>query len=484
MKKILTVKQSKELDIKSGIPLLKLMENAGRAIFELIKTTHKKCKVVVLCGPGNNGGDGYVVASLLLSAKWNVEVFLGDIPKANNAKTMYEKWNNLSGKSLNFEYVKRENFVGVDLIIDAMFGSGLNRDLAGEYVRIINLVNSLNIPVISVDLPTGINGDSGEIKGACIQATKTITFVGKKIAHAILPSSKYCGDIIVTDIGIPELLINKMGINIFENSPEFWADYMPKVNIDDNKYTRGVAIINSGEMHGATILASRACRKAGAGMVYIACDDNNYNTIASHTMAEVLKKTNTDEEFKKLILNTPKNAILLGSGNGRTQSLKDRVFIALKNANNVILDADAISVFENDKNGIEELCKNTKSTCVFTPHLAEFCTIFKYDDIDKVGSVIRASEKSGAVVLLKGADTIIASPDGRVIINRHSSPYLSIAGSGDVLSGIITALIAQGMDTFMAACCAVWIHGNTSLKLNTPFLVEDLINSLDLNKLL
>ena len=233
-------------------------------------------------------------------------------------------------------------------------------------------------------------------------------------------------------------------------------------------------------MYGATILASKACKKAGAGIVYIACDNNNYNIIASHTISDVLKKANTINEFEELVKDKKIKCILLGSGNGRTKILKEKIFTALKYTNKIIFDADAISIFENDEKGKELLFNSIKSNCIFTPHLGEFKRIFDYDENDKIGSVVKSAQKSKSIVILKGHDTIIASPSGKVVINTHSSPYLSIAGAGDVLSGIIAGLVSRGMEEFKAVCYAVWAHGDASLKLNKIFTIEELIDNLSL----
>ena len=481
MNKILTVKQTRMLDKLSKVPFVELMENAGKAIFEEIKSQYKKCKVVILCGTGNNGGDGYVLARYLKESGYDVLVFLNSIPTSKEAKEMYEKWDEIDGKSFNFKYVDYENFAGVDLIIDAMFGTGLNGEVNGEYKRIIDLINGMLIPVISIDLPSGINADTGEILGTAIKADKTITFMLPKIAHIVFPSIEYCGDIKIVDIGIPEEIIEKMNVRITLNSPELWKHSIPKILASDNKYTRGLVVINSGEMYGSTILASKGCKKAGAGITIIICDENNYNAIASHTISDVLKKANKIKEYEDILREYPQKTILIGSGNGKTEILKEKIFASLKFGDKVIFDADAISIFENDEKAKQYLFSSIRSMCVFTPHLAEFKRLFDYDENDKVGSVVRASEKSKSIVMLKGYDTIIASPSGEVVINNHSSPYLSIAGSGDVLAGLIAGLISRGMDEFKAVCYAVWAHGDASLRLNKIFTIEELIENINID---
>lgn len=482
MDKILSIKQSNELDKNSKLTVLELINNASKGIFEIIKKEYKKSKVVVICGPGNNGADGYGVAQYLLEDGWDVTVLTNDIPTFDNAEIMYNKWNDKGGKSINFKYVDKDTFNNCDIIIDAIFGSGLNKKITGEYKKVIELINYLKIPIISIDIPSGINADTGAIYGIAVKATKTITFILPKLAHVILPSKEYCGDIEVIDIGITEQEISKLNIRTFINNTELWKNNLPKIKMDDNKYTRGTVLINSGEMYGATILASKAARKVGAGLVSIVCDNYNYNTISHHTIADILKKANTIKEFENILKNNNINSILIGSGNGRTTILKEKIFSVLKYTKcPIIFDADAISVFENDKDGIEKLFKSINRTCIFTPHIAEFKRIFDYNEKDKVSSVKKAAEKSKSIVLLKGYDTIIASPSGEVVINNHASPYLSTAGSGDVLAGIITSLVAQGMDEFKAVCCAVWLHGDTSLKLNKVFLIEELIDNLNIN---
>lgn len=484
MNKIILTKEIQELEKKSKFSTLELIEKVGKGIFDIIKKNYKKTKVIVICGPGKNGADGYAVAKQLLNANWDVSVILQDIPTNNDAKEMYDSWNRIGGKSINFKYVDKDTFNGCDLIIDAIFGSGLNKKITGEYKRIIELINFLKISIVSIDVPSGIKADTGEVCGIAVKATETISFIMPKIAHVITPSNEYCGKLTIINIGITDEEISKINIRNFINSPELWQNNLPKLDINDNKYTRGVVLINSGEMYGATILASKSARKVGAGMVYISCDNNNYNTIANHTISDILKRNNTIDEFNDIIKDDKINSILLGCGNGKTQILKDKIFSALKYAKcPIIFDADAISIFENDKDSKETLFKAINRTCIFTPHIAEFKRLFEYNENDKVGSVKKASEKSKSIVILKGYDTIIASPTGEVVINNHSSPYLSIAGSGDVLSGIIASLVAQGMDEFKAVCCAVWLHGDTSLKLNKIFLIEELIESLNFDNI-
>lgn len=480
MNKIILTKEIQELEKKSKFSTIELIEKVGKGIFDIIKKNYKKTKVIVVCGPGKNGADGYAVARQLLNANWDVSVILQDIPKGEDSKEIYENWNRIGGKSINFKYVDKDTFNGCDLIVDAIFGSGLNKKITGEYKRIIELINFLQIPIISIDVPSGIKADTGEVCGIAVKATETISFIMPKIAHIITPSNEYCGKLNIIDIGITEEEISKINIRHFINSPELWKNNLPKLNIKNNKYTRGVVLINSGDMYGATILASKSARKVGAGMVYISCDSHNYNIIANHTISDILKINNTINEFNDIIKNDKINSILLGCGNGRTQILKDKIFSVLKYAKcPVIFDADAISIFENDKEGKEQLFEAINRTCIFTPHIAEFKRLFEYNENDKVGSVKKAAEKSKSIIILKGYDTIIASPTGEVVINNHASPYLSIAGSGDVLSGIIVSLIAQGMEEFKAVCCAVWLHGNASLKLNKIFLIEELIDALN-----
>lgn len=481
MNKIITIEQSNELDKNSVLSIEKLIENVGKGVFNEIKKNYKKSKVIVVCGIGNNGADGYTIARYLLNANWDVTVLLNDIPYSESAQEAYNKWNRIGGKSINFKYVEKDTFAGCNIIIDAIFGSGLNKKIEGEYKRVIELVNSLNIPIISIDVPSGINADTGEISNVFIKATETISFTLPKIAHVIMPACQYCGNINIINIGITEEEISKLNIRTFINSPEIWKNNIPQIKIDENKYTRGVVLINSGEMYGASILAARAARKVGAGMVFIACDNNNYNALSSHTISDILKKINTIYEFENFLKNKQINGILLGVGNGRDDFLMEKIFSTIKYSNcPIVFDADAISIFEDDKVRLEELFKKIKTNCIFTPHLGEFKRIFEYKENDKIGSVKKAAEKSKSIIILKGHDTIIASPSGEVVINTHSSQHLSIAGAGDVLSGIITSLVSRGMNEFKAACCAVWIHGEASIKLNKIFLIEELINELDI----
>lgn len=481
MDKIISIKQSNELDKNSKLSVLELIDNASKGIFEIIKKEYKKSKVIVVCGPGNNGADGYGVAKYLLEDGWDVAVLINDIPTYDNAEIMYNKWNDKGGKSINFKYVDKDTFNNCELVIDAIFGSGLNKKITGEYKRIIELINFLKIPIISIDIPSGINADTGAIYGVAVKATKTISFILPKIAHVILPSKEYCGDVKIIDIGITEEEILQLNIRTFINNTDLWKNNLPEIKMSDNKYTRGTVLINSGEMYGATILASKAARKVGAGLVNIVCDDDNYNTIAFHTISDILKKANTIKDFENILQDNQIDSILIGSGNGKNKILKDKIFAILKYTKcPVIFDADAISVFENNKDEIEKLFKSINRTCIFTPHIVEFKRMFDYNENDKINSVKKAAEKSKSIIVLKGYDTIIASPSGEVVINNHASPYLSIAGSGDVLAGMIASLVAQGMNEFKATCCSVWLHGEVSIQLNKIFLIEELIDNLNI----
>lgn len=449
-----------------------LMEAAGAAVAEAIIDRWSARAVTVLCGPGYNGGDGFVVARLLAKRGWGVRLVLhGDKQNlSGDAAIMALRWegaiNALDENALD----------GAGLVVDGLFGAGLARPLDGLLKHTVKSINSRGLDCVAIDIPSGIHGDSGEIWGAAAQSTLTVTFFRRKPGHLLLPGRVMCGEIIVADIGIPESVLDHIAPSLNANDPALWAAVYPRPSLAGHKYGRGHAVVVGGgvETTGAARLAARAALRAGAGLVTLACPPGALMVYAQAMEAVMTKPIADADEFDALLADDRKNAVLIGPGNGVGETTRKRVRASLEAQKACVLDADAITSFKDKR---EELFNAISSPCILTPHEGEFSRIFSHNG-NKLSRTRAAAAESGAVVLLKGADTVIAAPDGRVVINHNAPPTLATAGSGDVLAGIAVALLAQGMDPFDAACAAAWMHGDAAARFGPGLIAEDICEML------
>jgi len=459
--------------IKSGTPSINLMENAGCTIVDTITQRFFKQPTLVLCGPGNNGGDGFVVARRLAQLGWEVDVKIFDKKKQfkNDAKTAYSKYTgNITALDSNFS--KKYG-----LIIDAIFGVGLSRPIDGELAEIIPIINDSGAKIIAVDMPTGVNADTGQIMGVAIKANLTVTFARKKIGQVLLPGKQYCGETIVTDIGIKDQFIKCQNIKIYENLPILWLQKFPHYDISAHKYSYGHAVVNSGRANqsGAAKLSSIAALRMGAGLVTISCPIESKEIYAANALSVMTYPCDNIEEFKNFLADLRKNVILLGPGNGVNERTKDFTIAAIESGKKVVLDADAITVFADQP---DDLFRIIKQDIVMAPHQGEFNRIFHNKANTKIDLVQAATKESQATILLKGSDTVIASPSGECSVNTNAPAWLATAGSGDVLSGIITGLMARGMTGFDAACAGAWIHAEAANIFGPGMISSDIVDML------
>jgi NAD(P)H-hydrate epimerase len=457
--------------IAGGMPGLALMENAGGAIAREVRRRWPKQPVAVLCGPGNNGGDGFVAARLLKEQGWPVRLaFLGTRSDLKgDAATNAERWTDAIA-SLDVTVLD-----GCALVIDALFGAGLARPIAGSAVATIEAINQRRLACVAVDIPSGVHGDTGSVLGIAPQARVTVTFFRRKPGHVLYPGRDLCGDVIVADIGIPATVLADIAPKTFANAPALWGHRWPWPTPLANKYSRGHAVIVGGsEMTGAARLAAQGARRIGAGLVTIAAPESVFAIYAAGPPGALVKPLPSgaagDRAFAAYLADIRRNAVLVGPGAGVTPLTKRRALAALKARKAVVLDADALSVFAKEPNA---LFKAIGSPCVMTPHEGEFRRLFKGGG-DRLSRARAAARKAGAVILFKGPDTVVAAPDGRAVINENATPDLATAGSGDVLAGMVMGLLAQGMDPFEAACAAVWVHGAAADGFGSGVLAEDL----------
>jgi ADP-dependent NAD(P)H-hydrate dehydratase / NAD(P)H-hydrate epimerase len=466
---VLTVAQMNAADrltMAAGTPGSLLMQRAGEAVVRELVRRWTPRPVAVLCGPGNNGGDGFVVALRLAQSGWTVRVaLLGDINGLRGDAQHYaQRWTG------SVEPLTADVIDDAELVVDCLFGSGLSRRLDSQVTDTLTCATRRRIPIIAVDVPSGVMGDSGEDLGAAA-AVCTVTFATKKPGHLLLPGRDLCGDIVVADIGIPQAVLDSLSIDTWENAPDLWRDKLPQLHAAGNKYSRGHALLYGGyPMTGAARMSARAAARIGAGLTTIAVPEKAFAIYASALTSIMVRPLSRDQDFADLLKDPRYTAFSIGPGAGLSDATHERALALLQTGRPVVLDADAISVFSSRA---DELFEAIRGPCVITPHDGEFKRIFDPAG-DKLTRARRAAHRSGAVVVLKGADTVIAAPDGRAIINGNAPATLATAGSGDVLGGIILGLLAQGMDAFAAAAAGVWMHGASAAEFGPGLLAEDL----------
>ena len=461
------------------IPSLRLMENAGLAVATEIINRFRKCPIAVVCGPGNNGGDGFVVARLLAAKKWPVKVYLlaeGAALKGD-AAAMAAKW---KGKTSGFAEFEKSlgGKAGPRLIVDAIFGAGLNRDFPAAWA---DGIHGAGVPVVAIDVPSGLDGLSGQKRGACAGADLTVTFFRKKPGHVLQPGRALCGEMVVADIGISADVLNAIKPQLFENA----VPHLPEPGVEDHKFTRGHALVWSGPEFatGASRLAAMAAARVGSGLVSLAGAPAALHIHAARVSSIMLKPVSHLDELRALLHDQRLRAFCIGPGAGVSEDLRRTVLLALRKGPALVLDADALTAFADAPEALFEAIKRRADrSVILTPHEGEFSRLFSslvpHSD-NKVDRARAAARLSGAVVLLKGPDTVFAAPDGRAVVNTNAPAKLATAGSGDVLAGIITGLLAQGVAAFDAACAGAWLHGEAANKVQRRTLMaEDLIDHI------
>lgn len=458
--------------MESGVSGEVLMEAAGAGVARAITRRWAPRPTVVLCGPGNNGGDGFVIARRLQEAgAWDVRVALLG-PRdglKGDARLMADIW---TGEVVALDPGIIE---GCALIVDAVFGAGLSRDVDGVVGAAIEAANAAKAVRVAVDVPSGIQGNTGQPLGVTFQADLTVTFFRKKPGHLLLPGRSYCGEVRVVDIGIPGAVFEGIAPQAFENAPALWRDQLPSPGLQSHKYHRGHSLIVSGGAGstGAARLAAEAALRVGSGLVTVACPPEALEVNAAHLTAVMTESFEGETGLRQVLEARRRNAVLVGPGNSVTEATRRNVLAALDGPRACVLDADALTVFADNP---AELMSAISGPCVLTPHDGEFGRIFDASPLKegKLDAVRKAARDSGAVVLLKGADTVVAAPDGRAAINGNAPPDLATAGTGDVLSGLVVGLLAQGLDPFEAACAATWLHGAAAHAFGAGLTAEDL----------
>src|SRR5690348_3181257 len=471
---LLTPAQMSEADrltIAGGGPGIELMENAGRKVADAVARRWPPQPLAVLCGPGNNGGDGFVAARLLAERGWPVRLaLLGSIAGLRgDAAQAAARWPG------TVEALQPAALDGAALVLDGIFGAGLARPIEGVAGAVVEATGERRLPVVAIDVPSGVDGASGEVRGIAPRAAVTVTFFRRKPGHLLLPGRSYCGETVVEQIGIPDPVLDRIAPDTAENAPDWWLGAFPRPSLKSHKYVRGHALVAGGAvMTGAARLAARAAARLGAGLVTVAVPEPAFPIYAAALTGVIVHPTPDLEAFRALLADKRRNAALIGPGAGVGRETREKTLAILDAGKRAVLDADALTSFAEDP---DTLFSAIRSPCVMTPHAGEFSRLFDTAG-DKTERARRAARRSGAVVLLKGADTVIAAPDGRVAINANAPPQLATAGSGDVLAGIVLGLLAQGMEPFAAAAAAAWIHGAAASRFGLGLVAEDLLDAV------
>jgi hydroxyethylthiazole kinase-like uncharacterized protein yjeF len=474
--------EADRLAIGSGATGIDLMEEAGRAVADCIARTYPSgTRVAVVAGSGNNGGDGYVAARLLSERGGHVRVLrLGKPKPKSDAGQAAWRW---TGPT---EEGTPQSLAGAEVIVDALFGAGLDRPVEGAAAAMIAAMNAAGVPIVAVDLPSGINGSTGAVMGTAVKASETVTFFRRKPGHLLLPGRLHCGPVHVADIGIPATVLERILPRLFVNTPALWGHYFPVPRLDGHKYSRGHAVIVSGEVShtGAGRLAARGALRAGAGLVTLAAPRKAVAVNAAATLAVMVRAVDGAAELSKFLSDPRLNAVVLGPGGGVGKPMRDKVSAALSGKRSLVLDADALTSFAGDPAALRKAIKaRGAAQVVLTPHDGEFGRVFNVlEEVlhanSKYEKATAASRYLQAIVVLKGPDTVIASPEGRTAVTENAPPWLATAGTGDVLAGMVGGLLAQGMPAFEAACAAVWLHGEAGNESGPGLISEDLPEAL------
>jgi hydroxyethylthiazole kinase-like uncharacterized protein yjeF len=453
---------------RAGVPTRTLMENAGRAVADAMTSRFEPRPTAVLCGPGNNGGDGWAAARLLRERGWPVwvetlaprEALSGDAADAASA------W---AGET----YRIGADSPMADLFVDALFGAGLSRALEGEAARLARALTPDR--VVAVDVPSGIHGDTGTpAEDVHFSAALTVTFVRKKPAHVLMPARVHCGEIVVADIGVSDDVVAAQRIQLWENAPDLWP--LPWPDPDAHKHARGHVIAASGgaARTGAARLAARAALRVGAGLVTILSPPEALAENAAQLTAIMLRAADGDAAYAEAARTSA--CVVIGPAFGTSDAHYEHLRAGLdaKQRCPFVLDADAITLLSPLTDGLD-------ARDVLTPHVGEFRRAFPgllSNSINRIEAARDAASYARCIVVLKGPDTIIAAPDGRAIVNTTGTPFLATAGSGDVLAGLIAGLIGQGMESFPAAAAGAWLHGRVAEMLGAGLIAEDLCENL------
>lgn len=467
--------------MSQGVSGENLMETAGRAVANMLAEyigtpIEAGGAVIIICGPGNNGGDGFVAARHLDEWGYPVSVRCATLPSElkGDAKSAAAKWKGA------VEPLSTDGFSEAVAIIDCLFGTGLSKPIEGELADLVEAMNASSAFLMAVDIPSGLDADTGQPLGACVEAGATITFNFKKVGHTVVPGRYLSGgnsNIHVAEIGVPEKALKAITPEAFENIPSLWGQDFPLTGPQTHKYGRGHMLVLGGKEPtlGASRLASLAGLRVGAGLVTLAAPAETYPVQASALMDVMVRRFDSAFGFMGIVNDQRIKAVLVGPGAGRGEKTVELVRQVGAKNKLLVLDADALASLV----GRADIISGLKSPeIVLTPHEGEFAKLFPEIDFskDRLAGVREAAKASNAVVVLKGVSTVVAAPDGRVSIATNAPSWLSVGGTGDVLSGMICGMMTQGMPAFEAASAGVWLHGEAGMQAGRGLIASDLLD--------
>ncbi len=487
--KVVTAEEMRNIDRvtieKYGIPGNVLMERAGLAVAEKVRTLFDKKKVIVLAGGGNNGGDGIAAARNLHNWGWHARVLLmlREDKLSPDCLAQYRMAKH-SGVSIEFRKGITEKDLHGSLVIDALLGTGINKDVTSFMADVIRFLNAADVRVVAVDIPSGISSDTGQIMGAAVQADHTVTFGLPKIGHILYPGAQYSGQLHVEDIGFPEQLLSADCLGCETIEKETVSLLIPERPGYSHKGDYGHVLVIAGSQGktGAALMTAKACLRTGAGLVTIGVPESLVDIIQSRVTEEMVlplpdsgKGTFSAKAYDQIrdFLDPRADVLAIGPGitaDENTSELLKRILETVTVP--MVLDADAINVIAGKK----DLLRKVKAPVILTPHAGEMARLLTTDignslkdkntkelaaeiKHNRINLAKTTAKKTGAYFVLKGAPTIVADPEGRVFINTTGNPGMATAGSGDVLTGMISGLLGQGMHPVDACRLAVYLHG-------------------------
>lgn len=478
------------LTIARGTPGTVLMERAGQAVANAaMAMVQPKAKILLLCGPGNNGGDGYVAARLLDDTSYGVTVIaLGDADSlSGDAAWAFEKW---ALQKRTDPTHQDTDFEAHDLIIDALFGAGLTRALDGKAAALVERANKAPCPILSVDLPSGVDGRTGHTRGPTVQAARTITFHHMKPGHALYPGRGLCGTVEVADIGLDPAAAHEAGY-IAQLTGRYLAHRREPICGNTHKFAKGHALVVGGppEKAGAGFLAASAALRAGAGLTTLAAPKAVVEGSIGLHPSLMRAQCESATDLARLLTNPKLSSCVLGPGLPPNENTRQMVYAALASQVAVVLDAGALTAFTGMGEVLFQQIDARAAPTVLTPHEGEFARLFAKSDASrsKVEKAQAAAAKSGAVLVLKGADSVIAHPNARpdcTFVNGNAPPWLATAGSGDVLAGLVAGLLAgllampensgdpQSLTEMVAL--GIWLHGQAGQVAGPALVASDL----------
>jgi NAD(P)H-hydrate epimerase len=458
--------------VAGGVPGRALMEAAGAAVAEAVRRRWRGGPIVVLAGPGNNGGDGWVAARLLRDAGFRVTLALhGDRERLTGDAAEAAMRFGGAATPATPEALRRAG-----LIVDALYGSGARLPLAGAAAELVIAANESGAVIVAVDLPSGVEGEGGTTAGPAIRADETVTFFRLKPGHVLLPGRLHCGSLTLAQIGIPPGVLQAIGPQASLNRPALWQPEWRAPDPAGHKHDRGHALVVSGPAGatGAARMAAGAALRIGAGLVTVGAPRGALPEIAGHLTAVMLRPVDGVEGLRAILEDRGFNIVVLGPGLGVGEDTERLAEAALRTGRPVVLDADALTSFAGEPGRLFAAIAQGRGQVVLTPHDGEFARLFPDVEGSRLARARAAASRSGAVVLLKGPDTVVATPEGRAAIADNAPPDLATAGAGDVLAGLVGGLLAQGMPAFEAAAAAVWIHGEAAAAFGAGLTAEDL----------